>query len=203
MWIMDALDTLRLEAATIWGRDTGDAGGLANGTVFVTARTYDGRTAVIKGHADVTPGTPTVVSVERCWTLTPEPRLPPAPPGLSLVHEPRDLTPPAGWDDGDWRALMSGEHGPWAALADGDQVVSLAHCARLTERAAEVGVQTEDAHRGRGLAPVVVRAWAVLLAPAGKVLFYSALEDNRASHRVAAKSGGTPVGMLCRVAVSG
>lgn len=197
---MDALELLRLEAETIWGRDPD---GLGSGTVFAAATTYDGRTELLDGHADVRPETPTTVAVARCWTLSPRSQLPPVPSGLSLVHERRDLRPPARWAPDDWRSLLSGEHGPWAALADEDQVVSLAHCARLTERAAEVGVQTKDGHRGRGLASMVVRAWAALLAPHDKVLFYSAFEDNSASHRVAAKCGAEPLGMLSRLAVRG
>jgi hypothetical protein len=184
---MDALEMLRLEAETIWGRDPD---GLGSGTLFATATTYDGRTELLDGHADARPETPTAVSVARCWTLTPQPRLPPAPPGLSLVYEQRDLRPPACWA------------GPWAALAAEGRVVSLAHCARLTDRAAEVGVRTEDAYKGRGLAPVVVRAWAALFANDNRVLFYSAFEDNKPSHRVAAKCGAEPLGMLCRLGIS-
>jgi RimJ/RimL family protein N-acetyltransferase len=196
---VDALELLRLEAETIWGKDSA---GLGSGTVFATATTYDGRTDVLDGHADVTPETPSAMSAARCWTLTPPSQLPPTPPGFSLVYERRDLRPPARWEPDEWRSLLSGEHGPWAALAHDEQVVSLARCARLTERAAEVGVQTEDGYRGRGLASVVVRAWATLLAADSRVLFYSAFEDNTASHRVAAKCDAQPLGMLCRLSIS-
>jgi RimJ/RimL family protein N-acetyltransferase len=182
---VDALELLRLEAETIWGRDSGVLG---SGTVFATATTYDGRTEVLAGHAEVRPETTAVISAARCWTLTPASRLPLAPPGFSLVH--------------DRRSLLSGERGPWAALVQGGQVVSLAHCARLTGLAAEVGVRTEAAYQGRGLAAVVVRAWATLLASDEKVLFYSAFEDNHASHRVAARCGAEPLGMLCRLGIS-
>ncbi|WIX76135.1 hypothetical protein QRX50_32295 [Amycolatopsis carbonis] len=64
--------------------------------------------------------------------------------------------------------------------------MSLAHCARLTAEAAEVGVQTAGSHRGRGLAAVVVRVWTALFAPGERMLFYSAFETNESSHRVAA-----------------
>jgi GNAT acetyltransferase-like protein len=196
---VDALELLRLEAETIWGRD---AGGLGCGTVFATATTYDGRTEFLDGHAEATPETPAIVTAARCWTLTPAAQLPSAPIGLSLVHDRRDLRAPIGWEPDEWRRLLSGESGPWAALVDGDQVVSLARCARLTERAAEVGVRTQDAYQGRGLASVVVRAWAVLVAVNGRVLFYSALADNRASHRVAVKCDAEPLGLLCRLGIS-
>lgn len=195
---MDDLDLLRLEADTIWGRDEG---GVGDGTVFVTVTTYDGRAEVLDGHAEVTPGTPTAMNVERSWVLTSSPRLPAAPAGLSLVHEPRDLDVPTHWEADEWALLMSGAAGPWAALVDGARVVSIAHCARWTERAAEVGVRTEDAWRGRGLAPVVVRAWTALLAGHNKVLFYSAAEENVASHRVAARCGGRPLGVLCQLSL--
>ncbi len=196
---MDALELLRLEAETIWDRD---AGGLGCGTVFATATTYDGRTEFLDGHAVATPETPAIITAARCWTLTPPARLPSAPPGLSLVHDRRDLRAPTGWDPDEWRRRLSGEYGPWAALVREDQVVSLARCARLTERAAEIGVRTQDAYQGRNLASVVVRAWAALVAADGRVLFYSALADNSASHRVAAKCGAEPLGLLCRLGIS-
>jgi predicted GNAT family acetyltransferase len=96
---------------------------------------------------------------------------------------------------------MRGQDGPWAALVEDDQVVSLAHCARLTDLAAEVGVQTEDAHRGQGLAAVAVAGWVQRMRPQGRRLFYSALEANDASHRVAGKCRATPLGRLIRLYV--
>ncbi|MEV4313393.1 GNAT family N-acetyltransferase [Actinocrispum sp. NPDC049592] len=196
---MDPLELLRLEAETIWGRE---AGGLGCGTVFATATTFDGRTELLDGHPEITPETPAIITAARCWILTPPARLPSAPPGLALVHDHRDLRAPTGWDPDEWRLLLAGERGPWAALVDDDDVVSLARCARLTERAAEVGVRTQDAYQGRGLASIVVRAWAKLVAADGRVLFYSALADNHASHRVAAKCGAEPLGLLCRLGIS-
>nr|WP_228001023.1 GNAT family N-acetyltransferase [Nocardia australiensis] len=94
---------------------------------------------------------------------------------------------------------MSGNHGPWAAITDGDRAVSLAHCARLTDRAAEVGVETNEAHRGCGLAATAVNAWADQLAARDLILFYSADEDNIASHRVAQKCKATPLGHLIHI----
>ncbi|ONI76009.1 hypothetical protein ALI144C_35430 [Actinosynnema sp. ALI-1.44] len=185
-----------MEADTIWGREPGGVGG---DTVFVTVTTYDGQVEVIDGHAELSPTTPTAVNLERSWVLASPTHLPQPPTGLSLVREPCDLQPPASWAADEWALLMSGQAGPWAALVEGGHVVSLAHCARWTERAAEVGVRTEDGYRGRGLAPVVVRAWATLLADHDKVLFYSAAEENVASHRVAAKCDGRPLGRLCQV----
>ncbi|ALG09460.1 hypothetical protein AOZ06_23395 [Kibdelosporangium phytohabitans] len=189
---------LRLEADTIWGREPG---GIACDTVFVTVTTYDGRAEVIDGQAVVASGTPTAMSVARSWVLPSPPTPPSAPAGYSLVHEPRDLRRPVSWDADEWALLMSGAAGPWAAVVDGDEVASLAHCARWTERAAEVGVRTEDPYQRRGLAPVVARAWATLLADHGKVLFYSADEDNTASHRVAAKCDARPLGLLCQLSL--
>lgn len=193
---VDALELLELEAETIWSQ-TPD--GLGSGTVCVLAATYDGRSNLLAGAARLTPLHPTAITAARCWTLTPGPPLPPVPPGLALVSEGKDARPPTGWEPDEWQSLLTGERGPWAALAEGDHVVSLAHSARLTDRAAEVGVQTEDGYQGRALASLVVRAWTNLMAGTGRVLFYSAFEANIASHRVAETCGAVPIGMLCRL----
>jgi hypothetical protein len=48
----------------------------------------------------------------------------------------------------------------------------------------ELGVHTLSPFRGQGLAAAVSAAWAVLPSLADRALFYSALTDNRSSHRV-------------------
>jgi predicted GNAT family acetyltransferase len=75
-----------------------------------------------------------------------------------------------------------------AVVAD-DAAVSLCFSARLTERAAEAGVETLEGYRGRGYAPAVVLAWAQAIRASGRVPLYSTSWDNRASQAVARKLG--------------
>jgi hypothetical protein len=95
---------------------------------------------------------------------------------------------PGNWGAEEWDDLLDGTLGPWAiALAD-DHVVSIAHTpVRMTARASEVGVWTHPEHRGRGCAAAVTAAWADLLRPSGRHLFYSTDADNLSSQRVAAR----------------
>lgn len=192
---MEPLDLLRLEAETIWGLD---GGALGSGTVAVTALTYDGQCLLIQGKAEPDEERALQSSVARCWLLKDGAPLK-TPVGLRLVHHPEKFTPPARWSPEEWRQLMDGTLGPWTALVDDHQVVSLAHSARITTQAAEVGVQTEESWQGRGLAPIVVNAWAGLMRESGRTLFYSAFEANVASHRVAVKCAVTPLGLLSRI----
>ncbi len=124
----------------------------------------------------------------------------PVPVGLTLHRSTTPLSPPARWDATEWHALLAGSLGPWAGLADHGKVVSLAHCARLTDTAAEVGVQTEEDAQGQGLAAIVVTAWIAQLV-ASRQLFYSAAEDNVASHRVVPKINGIPLGRIARTSL--
>jgi hypothetical protein len=91
-------------------------------------------------------------------------------------------------------------HFPWLAedvgrrqpvlvvIRDG---VAVARCssARLTDRAAEAGVDTIAAYRGRGFGGAVAAAWALAVRASGRVPLYSTSWDNEASRRVAAKLG--------------
>lgn len=192
---MDALKVLQLEAETIWPPVDG---GLGDGTIAVTAVTYDGPSITIAGATPLAPDSAVGVSIARCWLLESTTSYA-VPPGLRLVSTAGPYRPPSRWSADEWDGLMNGDQGPWVALVEGEQVLSLAHCARLTDRAAEVGVQTEDQARGRGLASVTVLAWTELMRQRDLTLFYSAFEANRASHRVAAKCRATPLGSLTRV----
>jgi predicted GNAT family acetyltransferase len=80
-----------------------------------------------------------------------------------------------------------------------DQVISLCHSARLTEVAAEAGVWTDPRHRGHGLAAATTAAWASLLAPTGRQLFYSTSADNRSSQQVTARLGLRCIGWTWQV----
>jgi len=83
----------------------------------------------------------------------------------------------------------------WAAVEEG-RAVSLTHAARPravpgspTCLATEVGVATLASHRGRGLAPRVVAAWARSVRAEGGEPMYSTSWDNKASRAVARKLG--------------
>ena len=110
-------------------------------------------------------------------------------------------TPPDGahWRDGEWRELLDGALGPWAFAIVGGNVVSICHCARLSERGAEAGVWTHPDHRGRGHAAAVTAAWASVLASKGRTLFYSTSAENVSSQRVAARLRLRPIGWMWRL----
>jgi hypothetical protein len=83
----------------------------------------------------------------------------------------------------------------WAAVERG-RAVSLCHASRPravdgspTCLAAEVGIETAPSHRGRGLAPRVVAAWARAVRESGGQPLYSTSWGNRASRAVARKLG--------------
>lgn len=80
---------------------------------------------------------------------------------------------------------------PMFAVVDNDVAVSLCFSSRLTARAAEAGVETIEAYRGRGYAPAVVSAWARAVRASGRVPLYSTSWNNHASQAVARKLGLT------------
>jgi RimJ/RimL family protein N-acetyltransferase len=113
----------------------------------------------------------------------------------------RNLSPlRGGWSDGEWKLLIDGALGPWAMAISDSEIVSICHCARLSERGAEAGVWTDADHRGRGYAAAVTAAWASLLEASGRTLFYSTSAKNVSSQRVAARLGLRPIGWLWNAA---
>jgi RimJ/RimL family protein N-acetyltransferase len=101
----------------------------------------------------------------------------------------------ANWSPDEWQQLLNGDFGPWAVAMVGKQIISICHsAARLTDRGAEAGVWTDPDFRGRGHAAAVTAAWASLLAPSGRHLFYSHSSTNLSSQRVAARLGLRPIG---------
>jgi RimJ/RimL family protein N-acetyltransferase len=105
----------------------------------------------------------------------------------------------ANWDADEWRMLLDGVLGPWAMASIEGKIVSICHCARLADKGAEAGVWTDPDFRGQGHAAAVVAAWASLLAPTGRHLFYSTFRENRSSQRVAARLGLRQIGWIWEI----
>lgn len=78
---------------------------------------------------------------------------------------------------------------PRLAVIEDGVAVSLCFSARLTERAAEAGVETLEEYRGRGHAPAVVAAWAHAISATGRIPLYSTSWENLASQAVVRKLG--------------
>ncbi|MGH2604083.1 MAG: GNAT family N-acetyltransferase, partial [Dehalococcoidia bacterium] len=78
---------------------------------------------------------------------------------------------------------------PRVAVVDGDAAVSVCFGARLTEHAAEAGVETLEAYRGRGYAVAAVARWAEAVRATGRIPLYSTSWDNHASRAVARSLG--------------
>lgn len=111
------------------------------------------------------------------------------------------LCNPGNWEPDEWDKLLDGTLGPWAMAMVDERVVSLCHTpARMTERAAECGVWTDPHHRGRGYAGAVTAAWAQILHPSGRSLFYSTDRQNSASQQVAARLQLRLIGWTWRLA---
>jgi hypothetical protein len=78
---------------------------------------------------------------------------------------------------------------PWCIALHQGEVASIAFAARLGPRAAETGVTTVPAFRGRGFAAAATAGWASLPALRGRALFYSTSRMNVSSRRVAQRLG--------------
>lgn len=74
---------------------------------------------------------------------------------------------------------------PWVVALPGGELAATAFAARIAEGSAEVGVYTFAGFRGRGFAAAVTAGWVAHPALAGRTLFYSALDTNVSSQRVA------------------
>ncbi len=109
------------------------------------------------------------------------------------------VTDRANWSAEEWQSLLDGALGPWAVATVGDRLGAICHSARLAPRGAEAGVWTDPDFRGLGYAAAVTAAWAALLAPSGRHLFYSTSADNRSSQRVAARLRLRPIGWMWKI----
>ncbi|MGH8678990.1 MAG: GNAT family N-acetyltransferase [Burkholderiales bacterium] len=88
-----------------------------------------------------------------------------------------------------WTAAEIPGRSPILAVIDGGYPVSVCFCARTSEAAAEAGVETAAAFRGRGFGPRVTAAWAVAIRASGRIPLYSTSWSNAASLAVARKLG--------------
>ena len=106
------------------------------------------------------------------------------PEGVTLVEDPEALL--EGFAD-----LVPEMDARWPVFGvlDGNTAVSVCFCARLSDKAAEAGVNTLESHRGQGLATRVVAAWAAAIRASGRIPLYSTSWRNAASRSVAEKLG--------------
>lgn len=93
----------------------------------------------------------------------------------------------SGWVPGEIAAGCA----PVLAIIEDGYPVSVCFCARRSDSAAEAGVDTAQAFRGRGFAPRVTAAWALAIRATGRVPLYSTAWTNGASLAVARKLGLT------------
>ena len=88
-----------------------------------------------------------------------------------------------------WKAGEIPERTPIVAVVEEGYPVSVCFCARRSNVAAEAGLETAVAYRGRGLGPRVAAAWALAIRASGSVPLYSTSWSNHASRAVARKLG--------------
>jgi RimJ/RimL family protein N-acetyltransferase len=140
------------------------------------------------------PGPSYVISSDTRFTSTAELVL-----SQSRQHETVRRGNPGNWLADEWDKLIDGKLGPWAiAMIDG-RVISVCHTPRrMTEDAAECGVWTDPDFRGQGHAAATTAAWASILEPTGRHLFYSA--ENCSSQRVAARLNLRLIGSIWKLA---
>ena len=84
-----------------------------------------------------------------------------------------------------WTAEELPERSPIIASVIDGQAVSVCFCARRSHVAAEAGVETAAAFRGRGLGPNVTAAWARMIRESGRLPLYSTSWKNGPSRALA------------------
>jgi ribosomal protein S18 acetylase RimI-like enzyme len=108
---------------------------------------------------------------------------------------------PGNWQPVEWDELLDGRLGPWAMAIDGELVVSICHTpGPIRARAAECGVWTRPAYRGRGYGAAVTSAWAAIMRSPGRHLFYDTDADNLSSQRLTRRLHLRPLGWTWRLA---
>jgi RimJ/RimL family protein N-acetyltransferase len=103
---------------------------------------------------------------------------------------------PGNWGADEWQQLLDGDLGAWVMARHGEQVISICHTPESNSVAAEAGTWTHPDFRGQGHAAAATAAWAALMRPSGRVLFYSTSWTNRSSQGVAARLGLRRIGYL-------
>ena len=88
-----------------------------------------------------------------------------------------------------WTASEVPDRSPIVAVMEGGHAVSVCFCARLSNTAAEAGLETAPTYRGRGLGARVAAVWASAVRASGRVPLYSTSWTNVASLAVARKLG--------------
>jgi RimJ/RimL family protein N-acetyltransferase len=107
---------------------------------------------------------------------------------------------PGNWEPVEWNELLDGLLGPWAIAVEGEVVASICHTpGPVRARAAECGVWTHPAFRGRGYAAAVTSEWAAMMRPSARHLFYSTDAENLSSQSVARRLSLRPLGWLWRL----
>jgi RimJ/RimL family protein N-acetyltransferase len=85
-------------------------------------------------------------------------------------------------------------HGPVVAALEDGVAVSLCFCSRFTPQAAEAGIETLEAARGRGHATAAAALWAKAVRQTGRLALYSTSWGNLASQGVARRLGAVLYG---------
>jgi hypothetical protein len=110
------------------------------------------------------------------------------PEGVVAIHDEALLQPHfPGWVAGEIEAGAS----PVMAIVVDGRAVSACFCARRSPAAAEAGLDTAPAFRGRGYAARVTLAWAAAVRASGRTPLYSTAWTNASSLAVARKLGLT------------
>ena len=98
-----------------------------------------------------------------------------------------------------WTADEIPDASPIVAVVEDGRAVSVCFCARRADFAAEAGLETAPAFRGRGFAPRVAAAWAMAMRESGRTPLYSTSWTNEASLAVARKLGLIPYAATWRL----
>lgn len=107
------------------------------------------------------------------------------PVGVASIHDLRLIqTNFRGWSKHE-----IGGRSPIFGIVENGCAVSLCFCARLSDVAAEAGLETARDFRGRGYGPRVTAAWALAIRASGRIPLYSTSWVNKASLAVARKLG--------------